>query len=125
MPSPILARADALMHRRHSSGENEEVPLLTDAIDVENDIPVLVDVAPTVAAPPPPAPRPTPPKAPATGNPATTPVPPLDTDWGAALAEELGRRIEARLLAEIPKIVATTVAELLGDPETLKRHRRR
>ena len=49
----------------------------------------------------------------------------LDTDWGAALAEELGRRIEARLLAEIPKIVATTVAELLGDPETLKRHRRR
>ncbi len=125
MPSPILARADALMHRRHGSGESEEVPLLTDAIDVENDIPVLVDVAPTVAAPPPPAPRPTPPKALATGNPATTPVPPLDTDWGAALAEELGRRIEARLLAEIPKIVATTVAELLGDPETLKRHRRR
>lgn len=126
MPSPILARADALMHRRHGSGESEEVPLLTDAIDVENDIPVLVDVAPTTpAAPPPPLKRPAPPPAAAAGNPATTPVPPLDTDWGAALAEELGRRIEARLLAEIPKIVATTVAELLGDPETFKRHRRR
>jgi len=122
MPSPILARADALMHRRHGSGESEEVPLLTDAIDVENDIPVLVDVAPAAAAP---ATRKVPPQTPVAGNPATTPVPPLDTDWGAALAEELGRRIEARLLAEIPKIVATTVAELLGDPETFKRHRRR
>lgn len=125
MPSPILARADALMHRRHGSGESEEVPLLTDAIDIENDIPLLVDVAPTVAAPAVTVPKPTPPKATTPGNPATTPVPPLDTDWGAALAEELGRRIEARLLAEIPKIVATTVAELLGDQENFKRHRRR
>jgi len=144
MPSPILARADALMQRRHASGESEEVPLLTDAIDLENDIPVLVDVAPpataatsATAAPPPQKPSPPPvaakpPTAPAApakqpppAHPATAPVPPLDTDWGAALAEELGRRIEARLLAEIPKIVASTVAELLGDPETFKRQNRR
>ncbi len=65
MPSPILARADALMHRRRPSpGESEEVPLLTEAIPLPpnalaasttpgpsaadeaegDDIPVLLDM---------------------------------------------------------------------------------
>ncbi|MDD2885366.1 MAG: hypothetical protein PHT48_10030 [Dechloromonas sp.] len=62
MPSPILARADALMHRRRASpGEGDELPLLTEALpeqlpdlqqamaepakaDEHDDIPVLHDV---------------------------------------------------------------------------------
>lgn len=111
MPSPILARADALMQRRHlAAGDSEEVPVLTDVIDIDDDIPVLVDVAPQPAAT----------DTPATPTPAADPATPaaaLDTAWGEALAEELGRRIEARLLTEIPRIVASTVSELLGEQE--------
>ena len=43
MPSPILARADALMQRRRQANEFDDVPVLTDAIDDEDDIPVLID----------------------------------------------------------------------------------
>ena len=38
MPSPILARADALMQRRRQANEFDDVPVLTDAIDDEDDI---------------------------------------------------------------------------------------
>ncbi|QKV57415.1 MAG: hypothetical protein HT580_09380 [Dechloromonas sp.] len=45
MPSPILARADALMQRRRpTSPEPDDVPLLTDAISPEDDLPLLVDI---------------------------------------------------------------------------------
>ena len=44
MPSPILARADALMQRRRRANEVDDVPVLTDAVSIEDDIPVLVDV---------------------------------------------------------------------------------
>ncbi len=70
MPSPILARADALMHRRRPSpGEGEDVPLLTEAIplppeavasttlsppeadpDDSDDIPVLLDMESDIEA---------------------------------------------------------------------------
>ena len=43
MPSPILARADALMQRRRQHTEVDDVPVLTDAIEDEDDIPVLID----------------------------------------------------------------------------------
>ncbi len=93
MPSPILARADALMQRRHlSTAESEEVPVLTDAIDADDEIPVLLDID-SLAAP------------------ATDTDPETDT----ALIEALSRRIEQRLQAEIPKIVAACVAELIEE----------
>lgn len=113
MPSPVIARADALMQRRHGASENDEIPLLTDAIDIENDLPVLVDVAPSKPAAD--AASPSTRREKRRADPATTPVPSLDTEWGAALVEELARRVEARLQAEIPRIIATTVAELLGE----------
>ena len=38
MPSPILARADALMQRRHqNNAEQNDLPILTDAIEDESD----------------------------------------------------------------------------------------
>lgn len=110
MPSPILARADALMQRRHlSTADTEEVPVLTDAIDAEEEIPVLLDIA-------------APPRLPESVEARLdqSEVPAIDADWGAALVEELGRRIEQRLLAEIPKIVAASVAELLDEQQATK-----
>ena len=45
MPSPILARADALMHRkRQSDTDFDDVPVLTDAIDDDDDIPLLLEI---------------------------------------------------------------------------------
>ena len=49
MPSPILARADALMHRkRQNDTEFDDLPVLTDAID-EDDIPVLLDAEASIS----------------------------------------------------------------------------
>lgn len=117
MPSPILARADALMQRRHlSTPDSEEVPVLTDAIDAEEEIPVLLDVA----APPPPASTLHLPETPAAPAPEADETPAIDSEWGAALVEELGRRVEQRLLTEIPKIIAASIAELLDGQQTGK-----
>lgn len=59
MPSPILARADALMQRRRQNGSDDDVPVLTDAITPEeDDLPVLLEIAleiPTAIPPIPPA----------------------------------------------------------------------
>lgn len=121
MPSPILARADALMQRRHlATTDSEEVPVLTDAIDIDDDIPVLVDIAAPAAADETEIPT-APPVEAAAPAPAVAEdraVPPIDAEWGAALVEELGRRVEQRLLAEIPRIVATAVSELLAEQDT-------
>lgn len=133
MPSPILARADALMQRRHlSNNDPEEVPVLTDAIDVDDDIPVLLDVAANpdsqtlpddkaldetaayLQTPEPPA-RPR-----AAHEPAPHPM--IDPAWRDALVDELSCRIEQRLLLEIPKIIESTVQELLAEQEILARH---
>jgi len=121
MASPILARADALMQRRHlTTADTEEIPILTDAINIEEDIPVLLDVA----AKPAPEKQSAAPMVMVQGAAAApihpiadvaSTVPPIDTEWGAALVEELGRRVEQRLLAEIPRIVAATVSELLAE----------
>lgn len=117
MPSPILARADALMQRRHlNAGDAEEVPVLTDAIDAEEDIPVLLDIA----TPPPVKVAPTVVAEPVVAKAVKEVVPAIDAEWGAALVEELGRRVEQRLLTEIPKIVAATIAELLDEQQVSK-----
>lgn len=103
MPSPILARADALMQRRHLSGnDNEEVPVLTDAIGVvadseaDDDIPLLLDVAMNKVA--------------ALSEPSSSAL-----DFSVAWLNELARRVEQRLLAEIPQLVAATLDELLAE----------
>jgi hypothetical protein len=134
MPSPILARADALMQRRHlSNNDPEEVPVLTDAIDVDDDIPVLLDVAttpdsqtlPDDKAPDEAAACLDAPKSlarPTTAH-APAPHPAIDPAWRDALVDELSCRIEQRLLLEIPKIIESTVQELLAEQEILARRR--
>jgi hypothetical protein len=124
MPSPILARADALMQRRRQTlAEGEDVPLLTDAIDPEEDIPVLVDIeepatTTTNIADSPSTPPATAPVAASPANPepatlaATATVSPPDI---TALSDELARRVTARLHAELPGIVAEVVRELLAE----------
>ena len=96
MPSPILARADALMHRRRpAGGEADDIPILTDT--VEDDIPVLVDSEP--ASPP-------------------SSVPPEAPDEPTAqelIIRELARRVEQRLRDELPRIIETAVSDFLAE----------
>jgi hypothetical protein len=93
MPSPILARADALMQRRRQgeTGPLDDVPVLTDAIDeTDADLPVLT----------------TPLRAPAEGM-------TLDD-----MAEALAARIQARLAATLPGLIAATVRDFLAENES-------
>ena len=89
MPSPILARADALMQRRRQgeTGPLDDVPVLTDT--VESD-----DAAPLFAKP----------------SHDQTCSPPLD-----GIAEALSLRIQQRLAAELPSLIETTVREFLAE----------
>ena len=126
MPSPILARADALMQRRRQSpGENDDIPVLTDSVtQPDDDIPVLTDCAPPDDAPlsellvvaetplihedslrsvqdfpaDPPAPF----------------VSPADT-LPEQLLTELARRVEQRLTAELPRLIESTLRDLLAE----------
>lgn len=137
MPSPILARADALMHRkRQSEADIEDVPLLTDAIDDEDDIPVLVVEAPSAPAEAlfPAATDPENSQTVATETlgaeevltvPSTTkqtqpetasaPTTPSDMELREQLASELARRVEQRLAAELPRIIESTLRDFLAE----------
>jgi uncharacterized membrane protein YheB (UPF0754 family) len=136
VPSPILARADALMHRkRQTEADIEDVPLLTDAIDDEDDIPVLVAEAPSAPAEKP---------LPATTDPANSQTvatetlgaeevltvaiaieqtqpesasapTPSATELREQLASELARRVEQRLAAELPRIIESTLRDFLAE----------
>jgi len=91
--SSVVARADALMQRRRqpSPTEAEDLPVLTEVIDPDADLPVLVAEAapqPEIAKTAPPSP-----------DPAVLDV----------LAHELARRLGERLAAEIPNLVATVL----------------
>lgn len=131
MPSPIIARADALMQRRRQSNTGpDEVPILTDALD-DDDVPILLEVdapVPTPLAPASPEPAEPP------GEEAAEPAPRLDTPptppnaeaaLGAsqaspqyeALVRELARRIEERLASELPRIIEATVRDYLAHRE--------
>ena len=118
MPSPILARADALMHRRRpGSQEPDDIPVLTDAVAASNDVPILLDevTAPsaadlTGAAPPALA--------------EACAVKPDETLFDE-LAGELVNRVHARLAAELPAIVDDSLRELLADPGIVARLRAR
>ena len=117
MPSPILARADALMQRRRqNSAESDEIPVLTDALD-DDDIPILL-----VAEPPPAIPEATvevlAEPEPASAPPAELPQPPaIDTARRDELIRELAHRVEQRLLAELPRLIESTVRDFLAEQQ--------
>lgn len=107
MPSPILARADALMQRRVSGhapehDAAEDFPILTDALDEEEEIPILlqVEAAPETA-------------------PEAAPAPPAGTaDLTADLAVDLTRALEIHLQAHLqtalPGLIEQAVAEVMA-----------
>lgn len=118
MPSPILARADALMQRRRQGGgELDEIPVLTDTVDNDDDIPVLLDAeipAPVVE----PDAEPDTEIAPEQINDIaeeTLPPPAFDTAVRDALAHELARRVEQRLVAELPRLIESTLRDFLAE----------
>lgn len=132
MPSPILARADALMQRRRpTSPEPDDVPLLTDAISPEDDIPLLVDVetpAPVAEAALAVEPEIEPeaagePLAAAAAYPEptaeSTPSLAFEGEMLDIIAHELARRVNERLAAELPGIIESTIREFLAEPEIL------
>lgn len=122
MPSPIIARADALMHRRRQSNEFNEVPVLTDAIDEDDEIPLLTDIdtlpidtSASIAE---------------TGFTTATeatlqaqeddlPALVIDPELRDQLVYELTRRIEERIKAALPQIISSTVRDFLAEQEMI------
>ena len=120
MPSPILARADALMQRRRQITEIDDVPVLTDAIDDEDDIPVLIDAEAPVQAveqiddwavetafetdP---------------SEPAELEAPLFDAAMRDIFAHELAHRVKQRITAELPRIIESAVRDFLAEQEMI------
>ncbi|HZX30042.1 MAG TPA: hypothetical protein VFF03_01695 [Rhodocyclaceae bacterium] len=107
--SSVVARADALMQRRRQPAP-EELPVLTEVVDPDADLPVLtledaIEVPQVEAEPPAPA-----------------ELPPPDPAVLNIIAHELARRLGERLAAEIPVLVEAAVQSLL--PELAKELRR-
>jgi len=140
--SPIIARADALMQRRRqSNGEQDDVPVLTDAIDVttdgsDDDVPILLEIEPfeplsavTTASELDPEPESDIPVLDLVDEPTmeaateVLPAPPqeasLDTAIRDILAHELARRVEQRIVAELPRIIESTVRDFLAEQEMI------
>lgn len=137
--SPIIARADALMQRRRqSTGELDDVPVLTDAIDVamddgDEDVPILLEIEPFEPLSATTAPRKE--AEPESDTPvlefvdepapemAAAAAPPLETSLDTAirdiLAHELARRVEQRIVAELPRIIESTVRDFLAEQEMI------
>lgn len=109
MPSPIIARADALMRRQHQPGQStspvEEIPILTDALEGD-DIPTLLDID-------------TPPPNPSLAAPRPEAPPPLTFE---PMLAELSQRLQARLQAELPRLIEATVRDYLAE-QALNRRR--
>jgi hypothetical protein len=139
LPSPILARADALMHRkRQTDSDFDDLPVLTDAVD-DDDIPLLLDaevapttdiaateewpeeiaaaIAPETAAETPGAVAPA-----EEAAPSAAPSPTLDPGLRDLLVHELARRVEQRLSAELPRIIESTVRDFLAEQEMIASH---
>ena len=132
MPSPILARADALMHRkRQSDTDFDDVPVLTDAIDDDDDIPLLLEIdeqqQESVLQP---APLETQSDiAPQANDDVSVELPladipplaarPLDSELREQLAGELARRIEQRITAELPRLIDSALRNFLAEQEMI------
>ena len=132
MPSPILARADALMHRkRQSDTDFDDVPVLTDAIDDDDDIPLLLEIdeqqQESVLQP---APLETQSDiAPQANDDVSIELPladipplaarPLDSELREQLAGELARRIEQRITAELPRLIDSALRYFLAEQEMI------
>lgn len=132
MPSPILARADALMQRRRQNAEIDDVPVLTDAVDLDasaadDDVPVLLDIE-AIEPLAPPLPEIAQLEQPATGcEPLIAPIEASDAPEPAldataipdlslpTLTREIARRVEQRLAAELPRLIAETVRDFLAE----------
>ena len=115
MPSPILARADALMQRRHqNNAEQNDLPILTDAIEDENDddLPVLNDIAIEAA--------PTTVEATAEDSVQTVSSPdsifhPSPNSESPISASELARQVEQRILAQLPQLIDSAIKDLMAE----------
>ena len=132
MPSPILARADALMHRkRQSDTDFDDVPVLTDAIDDDDDIPLLLEIdeqqQESVLQP---APLETQSDiAPQANDDVSIELPladipplaarPLDSELREQLAGELARRIEQRITAELPRLIDSALRDFLAEQKMI------
>lgn len=125
MPSPIIARADALMHRkRQSNPDLNDVPVLTDAIIEDDDFPLLTDIDSEIdpslqeqAIPEPVASTiealiDEPQEAPTASH-------VIDTALRDQLIHELTSRIEERLRAALPQIIHSTVKDFLAEQEMI------
>lgn len=139
MPSPILARADALMQRRRQNAEIDDVPVLTDAVDfeipdIDDDVPLLLDIepiaplsviteaaAPTLAAAQPENPHfliEEPPLPELIENAAPYQAPGDSVPaavFTEEIAREIARRVEQRLAAELPQLIEDTVRDFLAE----------
>lgn len=126
MPSPIIARADALMQRKRQSSLSDDIPVLTDAVD-EEDIPVLLDVAEPVpsvelaAAIHLASAHQLTPNEPDNPTPASKTSPEIDPALRDQLVRHLAHRIEQRLTAELPRIIESTLCDFLAEQEMISR----
>ena len=123
MPSPIIARADALMHRRRQTdSELDDVPVLTDSVDEFDDIPVLTEVEPMpeMEAVPEPVEVAVEPVAatPLKITPEASPT--IDAGLRDELIRELTGRIEDRIKAALPEIISSTVKDFLAEQEMIE-----
>lgn len=119
VPNTILARADALMQRkRHNTPEGPDIPVLTDAVLEDEELPVLLDAitcedaetddrpgldAETAAAEPSETPS---------GKAAIGAS--IDMVTRELIVREIARRVEERLAAELPGIIEGAVSEFLA-----------
>jgi hypothetical protein len=104
------------MHRRRQNHDDaQDVPVLTDAIDADDDLPVLLDVEPS--SPPQPA-------LPLETISAESPDKRREElAFNAALrdilAHDLALRLEQRITAELPRIIESTVRDFLAEQEMI------
>lgn len=113
MPSPIIARADALMQRRqYGQTAADDFPVLTEAIG-DDGIPLLLNTDAPQA----------PIESLADAVPTTFPTlpqeapPTFDAGERERLIRELSGRIEQRLLSQLPEIIEATVRDFLAEQE--------
>jgi hypothetical protein len=123
VPSPIIARADALMHRRRQTdSEFDDVPVLTDSVDEFDDIPVLTEVEPMPEMEAVPEPVEIDVDAVADTPLQIAPETPSSIDPGLRdeLIRELTGRIEDRIKAALPEIISSTIRDFLAEQEMIE-----